>query len=171
MATTKRRRYSDEERATLVAMLISEGYPDKKGALQKVAEYAKVPHPTLHRWFKEKQNPPPSELVREKAFDLRKALQEELEAIFSVLPDARAEAEYKDLTRALGIITDKIFLLDGKATQRIELTWQDDAIAMIQRGELDRDTALEVFDGDNELVQSLFAKAALPVSTGTTENR
>lgn len=116
----RRRRYTDQQRADLVVMLISEGYPDKKGALQKVADYAKMPAPTLHRWFHEKNNPAPSELVNEKAFDLRAAIQQELAGIFATMPSARKDAEYGDLSRAAGILTDKMLLLDGKATEHVK---------------------------------------------------
>lgn len=112
-------RYTDQQRADLVVMLQSEGYPDKKGALQKVANYSKVPMATLHRWFHEKNNPPPSKLVNEKAFDLKEALQAELQAILDTMPGARDEANYGDLSRALGIITDKLLLLDKQPTERI----------------------------------------------------
>lgn len=116
---TSKRRYTDQQRADLVVMLLSEGYPDKKGALQKVADYSKVPAATLHRWFREKNNPPPSKLVSEKAFDLKQALQEELQAILDTMPEAREEASYGDLSRALGIVTDKLLLLDKQPTERI----------------------------------------------------
>jgi transposase-like protein len=117
--TTSNRRYSDQQRADLVVMLMSEGYPEKKGALQKVSAYAHVPSSTLHRWFREKNNPPPAKLVSEKAFDLKEALQAELQAVLSTMPDAREEATYGDLSRALGIITDKLLLLDKQPTERI----------------------------------------------------
>lgn len=51
---------------------------------------------------------------------------------------------------------------------KIEITWQDEAIAMIQSGELTPEKALAVFDNDNELVAALFAKAQTRVSGGTT---
>lgn len=163
----KRRRYTDKERASLVVMLQSEGYPHKKGALQKVADYANVPAPTLHRWFHEKSNPAHSEDVNEKEFDLRAALQTELEGIFHALPGQRETAEYKDLVRGLGIVIDKILLLDGKATQRIAVTYEDKAIELIKSGKLDYPRALEVFDGKDDLVRQLFARANVPVTVGS----
>ena len=168
MAATKRKQYTDAQRADLVVMLESEGYPGKKGALAKVSKYSKVPAPTLHRWFHEKNNPAPSELVNERAFDLRQALQTELESIFGALPASRGIAEYKDLVRGLGIVIDKILLLDGKATQRIALTYEDKAIDLIKSGKLDYPKALEVFDGRDDLVRQLFARAnvAITISGG-----
>lgn len=164
MATRKRRTYTDNERASLVVMLESEGYPTKKGALAKVSAYSQVPGATLHRWYHEKNNPAPSELVNKKAFDLRQALQTELEEIFGALPVTRGVAEYKDLMRGLGIVIDKILLLDGKATQRIALTYEDKAIELIKSGKLDYPKALEVFDGRDDLVRELFARAKVGVT-------
>lgn len=66
----KRRRYDDQFRASAVVMLQAAGYPDQKGSLEGVAKYLKMPAPTLHRWFREKNNPPPSELVTEKKEEL-----------------------------------------------------------------------------------------------------
>lgn len=172
MAEKKRRQYTDKERASLVVMLQSEGYPTKKGALAKVSKYSKVPGATLHRWFHEKNNPAPSEDVNEKKFDLRQALQEELEAIIQALPAARGVAEYKDLARALGIITDKIFLLDGKPTARTEHqiidmdTVKADLRRRVEAGELNREQLLLVTDNDFSLADELFRGAANRVSTG-----
>jgi hypothetical protein len=58
-------------------------------------------------------------LVSEKAFDLKEALQTELQAILEAMPDARSEAPYADLSRALGIVADKLLLLQNKPTERI----------------------------------------------------
>lgn len=52
---------------------------------------------------------------------------------------------------------------------KVEITWQDKAIGMIQRGEMDKATALEVFDNNDELVNALFARAKVSVSVGETE--
>lgn len=149
--TTSKRRYTDAQRADLIVMLISEGYPDKKGALSKVALHANVPAPTLHRWFREKQNPPPSKLVSEKAFDLKNALQAELQGILSVMPNARDKADYGDLSRALGIITDKLLLLDKQPTERIAVEHSGQVTVEERRKAihdiLERDTNLRRFTG------------------------
>lgn len=119
MATQKRRRYSDEERATLMAMLESEGYPDRLGALKKVADYAQIHPHVLRRWWKAKQNPPPHKLVAQKKIDLREAIQSELTHIFTELHSKREDASYKDLGTVAGIMMDKLQLLEGKPTERI----------------------------------------------------
>lgn len=104
-------------------MLESEGYPDKKGALEKVSKYANVPHPTLHRWFHEKQNPPPSEMVQIKKIELadlfeqvaRKYLEHGLNT--GVMDDVGG----KDAITAAAIAADKMNLLRNKPTEHIAI--------------------------------------------------
>lgn len=112
----KRKRYDDKFRASAVIMLEAQGYPNVEGALMKVAEYLNVPHPTLHRWYHEKQNPAPSELVQEKRIDFTQAIRAEIQGVLGDMPNARQDAGYKDLTTALGILIDKLQLLEGKPT-------------------------------------------------------
>lgn len=121
MAVKKRRRYTDEERATLMVMLQSEGYPGKLGALQKVADYANIQPNVLRRWWQAKQNPPPNELVTRKKIELREAIEEELTDIFEGMKAKRDDASYKDLGTVAGILFDKKQLLDNKPTERIAL--------------------------------------------------
>ena len=118
----KKKRYDDKFRATAVVMLEGAGYPNTKGALQRVADHLRVPPRTLSRWFNGEQNPPPDRIVNEKRLDLREAIRAELEAIFndSDLGDVRSEASYKDRMTAAAILIDKQQLLDGKPTERIE---------------------------------------------------
>lgn len=117
----KHRRYTDEERATLVAMLLKEGYPDKVGALQYVAEYAKVHTNVLRRWFRSASNPPPTKIVTQKVFELKTAIREELDAIFSEMDSKRDDATYRDLGVVAGIMMDKARLLDDQPTERIAI--------------------------------------------------
>lgn len=133
---TKRRRYTDEERASLVAMLASEGYPDRIGALQKVADYAKVSPDVLRRWWKGTHNPPPDDLVVHKKIDLTVAINDELVAIFDEMKLKREEADYRALGTVAGILLDKKLLLEGKPTHNVAIVkaykgfspeeWDDD---------------------------------------------
>lgn len=118
---TKRRRYTDEERASLMAMLQSEGYPGTLGALQKVATYAQVSPDILRRWWNGTQNPPPDNLVGHKKIDLAAAITDELSAIFSEMKTKRSEADYRALGTVAGILFDKKQLLEGKSTQNINI--------------------------------------------------
>lgn len=120
MPAPKKRRYTDEERASLVAMLESEGYPDKKGGLSKVASYAKVPPATLQRWFHGTRNPPPTQMVNNKKIDLAAAINEEISAIFDEMKLKRQEADYRALGTVAGILFDKKMLLEGKPTEHIK---------------------------------------------------
>lgn len=92
-----------------------------------------------------------------------------------VYPAHPKQPDMKAVERALRISEQRAKLLGLYApvktehSGKIELTWQDEAVSMIQRGELDKETALQVFDNNDELVSALFAKAAVSVSTGTAE--
>jgi len=118
----KRKRYDDKFRASAVVMLEAAGYPDQKGALQRVADRLKVPPSTLHRWFKGKNNPPPSELVTEKKGELKNLIRDEVYSILGDMPEAREFASYRDLGTVAGILLDKLQLLENKPTERVEHT-------------------------------------------------
>lgn len=102
-------------------MLESEGYPDTKGSLQRVSDYSKVPPSTLHRWFHGKNNPAPSDVVNEKRRDLSSMIEGEIYEIFKVLPAKRDEATYRELTTSVGILVDKMRLLQGLPTEIIQI--------------------------------------------------
>jgi AcrR family transcriptional regulator len=109
-------------------MLEAAGYPDMEGALTRVAEHLGVPLSTIHRWFHKKQNPPPSQLVNEKRFDLVEAIKAEIANAFQEMSAARDQASYKDLTTAAAILIDKLQLLSGEPTARTETItrWLDE---------------------------------------------
>jgi transposase-like protein len=113
-------RYSDDFRASAVIMLQAEGYPDRKGALSKVARYLGVHMTSLNRWYNKMQNPPPLLLATNKKADLQEYLEAEIIAIFNELPDARLDADYREMATAAGIFIDKLNLLRGGATARSE---------------------------------------------------
>lgn len=123
---SKRKRYTDEFRASAVLMLEAAGYPDKEGALVKVARHLKMPHSTLSRWARSKNNPPPSELVQNKKIDLVASIKEEISHVFDEFGKTRQDAEYKELATAFGIFVDKLQLLEGKPTSITENTIKDD---------------------------------------------
>jgi len=116
----KRKRYTDEYRASAVLMLEAAGYPETEGALSRVADHLGMHYQTLSRWFRAVQNPPPNEMVQEKRFDLMEAIMDELRAIVGDMKSVRSEASYKDLGTVFGILTDKHQLLTGKPTERVE---------------------------------------------------
>lgn len=102
-------------------MLSAEGYPKKRGALAKVALTLNIPERTISRWFNGEQNVVSDQIVMKKEFDLSAALRRELEQIIPLLEERRKEATYPQLMTAIGILTDKTLLLDGKITSRDEI--------------------------------------------------
>jgi len=127
----KRKRYDDKFRANAVLLLEGAGYPDTKGALTRVANNVGVPAMTISRWFKRANNPPPNELVNEKRPGLIDLIREEIYGVLATLPKERSEADYRTLVTGLGILVDKLQLLEGKATERIELMDEHERIDRI----------------------------------------
>lgn len=113
-------RYSDDFRAKAVALLTANGYPSKKGAMTKTAASLDIPHATLSRWANEVQNPPPPELVREKKVELKELLQIELSKTIEAMDGKRGEALYSSLSWTMAVLTDKLILLDGGDTSRVD---------------------------------------------------
>lgn len=104
-------------------MLEAQGYPDVKGALKIVANALNVPHPTLHRWFHSKNNPPPSYLVREKRPELAIVFED---IAYKMLAHAQREdvieaMSGRDAVIAAATATDKMRLLQGLPTEIIEV--------------------------------------------------
>jgi transposase-like protein len=117
MSKRKKRTYDDKFRASAVIMLQAQGYPDTKGALQAVARNLGVATSTLQGWFNKTSNPPPPNIRREKEIDFVAAIKSELAEVLNLLPDKRDEATYRELVTAVGILTDKMRLLDGESTE------------------------------------------------------
>lgn len=121
---SQRKRYSDEERSTAVLFLEAQGYPDTKGALKRVSDRLHIPQSTLSRWARGVSNPPPSMIVSEKRESLIDLLRQEAYAILGDMTDTRQDADYRTLGTVLGIVVDKLQLLEGKPTERVEQVGQ-----------------------------------------------
>lgn len=119
---SKRPSYTDDFRANAVVMLQAEGYPDKKGALTRIATQLKVPARTLSRWFNHENNPPPDIIVKKKRGDLVERINDELDSILDAFTGVRPDASYRDLATSFGIMVDKLQLLTGKPTGRVDNT-------------------------------------------------
>lgn len=139
-------RYTDEFRANSVIMLKASGYPERTGALNETAKYLKVPHTTLRRWFQGESNPPPAEIVQIKKEEIIALLKGEIGAALKEMGQARADADYKELATSIGIMVDKMQLLDGEPTARTEVIHElsDDERAkrideLLNRGRARRD--------------------------------
>lgn len=116
--------YSDKFRANAVVMLEAAGYKgdreqNRPGALAQVSKHLSVPQATLGRWFRQEQNPPPTEMVTEKRGDLVALIDTEIRAIFGEMPNARPDADYRALGTVAGILVDKMQLLTGGATENV----------------------------------------------------
>lgn len=118
-------RYTDEFRANAVLMLEAAGYPDREGALSRVARHIGVPHPTLSRWYRAVQNPPPDELVHKKKVSLIDDLTDLLGLSISAARGTVNEAAFRELATGIGIFIDKIQLLTGQPTERAEVHVND----------------------------------------------
>lgn len=116
----KRRRYTDDFRASTVLMLEAAGYPDTKGALQQVADNVGVAAMTISRWFHASNNPPPNELVTIKREDILNLIKKQLHRALTEMDKTADDADYRSLATAAGILTDKMELLEGRATERVE---------------------------------------------------
>lgn len=112
-------RYSDEFRAGAVLMLRAAGYPERRGALMEVANNIGVSHSLIRRWFTKELNPPPSKIAQIKMSDIIELLKNEVVAALQELPNARGDADYLDIGKVMGIMVDKLQLLNGEATERI----------------------------------------------------
>ena len=112
----KRPKYEDKFRANAVVLLEAAGYPNKEGALATTARRLGVPAPTLSRWARQKNNPPPNELVTEKKGELIDLIRDEIREAVGAMDNVRVDASYKELATAVGIFIDKLQLLTGEPT-------------------------------------------------------
>jgi len=123
-------RYSDDFVSGAILMVEAEGYPERKGALAKVAAHLRIPERTLRRWVNRENHPTPDTVVYRKKLDMREALRGEISAILQEMTKARGDASYRDLGTVLGIIFDKLQLMNGDSTantnQRIVIEYADD---------------------------------------------
>ena len=127
----KRPRYSDEFRATAIAALFAEGYPDKPGALSKVSKAFNLHVKTLSRWASGENNPPFDNDVNRKKIELADLLETEIYAVVDLLPEKRTRASYSQLTMALAVLIDKMRLLRGLPTEIVQML--PDLVQAIER--------------------------------------
>lgn len=115
----KRRVYDEEDRARAYVAWVTNGQ-----MLRRTARDTGIPEPTIRRWAKEwEENGPPveqiemiAEIVGEFVQDATVVRDEALAELRKRLPDASASA----LVAAVGMLSDKINMARGLATQRTE---------------------------------------------------
>lgn len=123
--------YTDAFRATVVAALIAEGYPDRAGALTKVSKAFGLHARTLQRWANGENNAPPDNIVIEKKGDMADLIESEIYAVLGVMPRKRSDANYSQLTIALGVLIDKMRLLRNLPTEIVAVL--PDLVEVIRR--------------------------------------
>jgi len=153
----KRKRYSDDFRASAVLMLEAAGYPDHEGALSQVSRHLGVPLSTLSRWFKGTSNPPPSKIVNEKKADLAALIDKVLFGFAEELVRRSEQGELADeplnhVTQGYGIAFDKKQLFSGQPTAILKLR------RVIEAGLVTPEQARETWP---TLAEQLFAEIGL----------
>lgn len=133
-------------------MLKASGYPERDGALSHTAQVLDVPISTLRDWYVTLPDPALSELRTKKTFDLQTAIRAELEGIFKTMPNARPTAAYRELATAAGILIDKLQILNGQPTWRVEI------VNLLRDGTLTPDVIENELG--NELARELFDAAS-----------
>ena len=117
----KKRRYDDAFRATALLFLATAGGLETPGAVERAAKALQIPQSTLRDWAKG-QAAPPAEIRAEKRIDLAEAIRRELDGALGTMPGKRGEASYRDLAVTVGILVDKLQLLQGEPTERTAWT-------------------------------------------------
>ena len=97
-------------------MLLSQGWPDVKGAATKVSKHLGVPDRTIVRWAKKESNPPPDKVVGIKKRDMIAELEELRFLLLADMKESYQDAPFNHQATAYGILTDKQRLLEGKST-------------------------------------------------------
>ncbi len=116
-----RRQYSDSEKATALAALDANG-----GNVSRTAKQLNIARKTLAGWAESRGvHPEVADLRHEKRLDRSELIDEEIRAIFEAMKKKRKGAWYSHLVVGLGVLIDKKQLLEGKATERKEVTGRD----------------------------------------------
>jgi hypothetical protein len=108
-----RRRYSDEERAEILAALDANG-----GDIRATARATGVPYTTLREWVITKPHDDVTKLRSEKKIDLAARLEEVAWKLTGeLLSDKKLQgATYQQIATSMGITIDKMQLLRGAPT-------------------------------------------------------
>ncbi len=126
------RQYTDAEKAeALVALEANNG--NVKGTARALG----IPMQTLDKWSKDiGVNRDVPKIGDEKRIDFTQMLEAEINAALGAMMHKRTDASYADMSRTIGIFIDKLELLRGNATARLEVN-----------GSM---SLTELFDGDVE---------------------
>lgn len=117
-------KYSENDKAKVIAAAISMGYPSRKGSRRYAREALQHDHRTLTSWYKKVD----VGLIEKQIMELKDLIDKELTFIFEAMEFKRDTASYKELATSAGILMDKAILLQGGATSRTEnisTSWKD----------------------------------------------
>lgn len=123
----KHNRYDDKFKASAVVLLESEGYPDDKYAISRVASHLGIPGRTLRRWANGQEGAPPDNAVSVEKKLLEDVIDDEIHAAFKAMSQVREDASYRDLVIGAATLIDKKQLITGGATERTEAKVDYDA--------------------------------------------
>jgi transposase-like protein len=120
------RRYSDDERATALAALESNG-----GNVEKTHRDTGIPAQTIRQWAGKNGRGVHSDVTRlssEKKLELSDLFENVVRSVIPGLSEAATEATFKDRTIGIGVLVDKMQLLRGAPTviQRNQTELPDD---------------------------------------------
>lgn len=112
----ERRRYSDVDKATALAVLDANG-----GNMKKTATQIGIPLSTLKEWRDGRVNDDVAELRNVKRDEISTRLKEIVHLLIDAIPGKIPEASLQQITTSIGIAVDKAQLLEGSATERTEV--------------------------------------------------
>ena len=122
-----RQHWSDEERAAVLAVLDANGGPTKLGAVTRTARDCGVSRGTLRRWIANPANAAPAHVRLDTRAQLREMWERVAgkagactEAVLDASQDAPDPRELRAYATTAAIATDKVLILGGEATERIE---------------------------------------------------
>lgn len=146
-----RRDWTDEERGAALAVLAANG-----GNALRTAQQTGVPRQTLQRWASGEAVTPETEAACERAkCDLAEGVEEVLWGALDALAGKVTEMNGRDLSIAVGILSEKLLLLRGQPTviqREVDLPDEEAAerVATLLQSARDR-AALALSDGRRAL--------------------
>ena len=111
--------YSDEEKAGALAELQAAGWPKRAGSMLQVARRLKVPESTLRSWARGEHGAPPANVRERKKGELAETLAGVAFALTERLMEIAKTGDVRETATALGIVIDKLQLLNGEPTQSV----------------------------------------------------
>lgn len=112
---SKRRHYSDDERAACLAALAANG-----GNLKKTARQAGVPEATLRKWARGDARRPGADLCARKKAELADLFEAQArDCLAAITPEKVAAANVQQLLVSAGVAVDKMRLLRNQPTENV----------------------------------------------------